>query len=391
MKTISDFNFKNKKVLLRVDLNSDVISLINKGKNKVVESKRIKSSSETIKELKKQKAKIIILAHQGRPGKKDFVSLKQHARFLNKYVKVKFISDILGKNAVNEIKKLKSGEVILLENIRFIEDEFKPDKKNNKIIKILIPLVDFYINDAFSVCHRNQTSIIKIPKYLPHCAGRLLEKEVKSLKKIKNKSSLFILGGAKPEDNLRLINSLKKKKIKILTGGLFGQLCLISQGFNFGAQNEYLKDKIDIINKSKKIIKYFLNSKKIMTPIDFAVKIKKSRKEISINDFPSNYEIYDIGEKTIKSYINEIKKSKSIFMKGPVGECVDNNFCKGTFEILNAISKNKGFSLIGGGHLNDAVKKSRISLKKFSHISLSGGALARYIAGEKLPGIEVLN
>ncbi|MDP2950928.1 MAG: phosphoglycerate kinase [bacterium] len=374
MKTLSSFNFKGKIVLLRADLNSDVKN------GKVLMSERIKESAVTINELKAKKAKVIVVAHQSQPGKSDFISLKQHAKLLNKYTKIKFVDDILGKKAVKEIKNLKSGEALLLENIRFEEDEFKPEKdKQNKLYN-LVKLCEVYVNDAFSVCHRKQASIVLFPKYLPSCAGRLLEKEVNALKKIKLKSCLYILGGAKPEDNIKLL-----KENKVLACGLFGQVCLINKGTNLGQQNKYLK-------KQKAFIKIPKNKlKNIETPVDFAVKIKNKRKELELDKFPSKYEIFDIGKLTMKKYAGEIKKAKAIYMKGPAGYCADKKFSKGTLAILKAIAGNKKcFSLIGGGHLSDAIELSKIPKSKFSHISLSGGALLNYVAGEKLPGLEVL-
>lgn len=381
MKTISDLNFRNKTVLLRTDINSDIVN------GRVLMSERIRKSAETIKELKKKKAKVVILAHQGRPGENDFIGLKEHARLLNRLTKIEFVPDIIGERALNKIRSLKPGKALLLENIRFLKDEFEPDKRPNKIIENLVPLSDIYVNDAFSVCHRNHTSITEFPNYLQSCAGRILEKEVNALKKIKikNKSTLFILGGAKPEDNIRLLKVLKESRM--LTCGLFGQLCLIAKGKNLGAQNKYLKDKLHLIDELKKAVK---NSEKVSTPVDFGVKVNGKRKELALDGFPSRYEIYDIGRKTIDRYLKEIEKSKTIFMKGPAGDCGINGFCVGTAAILRGIARNKGFSLIGGGHLNDAIKKSGINRKKFGYISLSGGALVRYIAGEKLPGLEAL-
>lgn len=379
MKTLSSFNFKNKTVLLRADLNSDV------HKGKVIESERIKQSSITIKELKKKKAKIIVIAHQGRPGKSDFTNLKQHTNFINKYTKVKFISDIIGKKAEKAIKNLKPGQVILLDNVRKIKDEFHPEKRKKNKLYLLVEKADIYVNDAFSVCHRTHSSIVLFPKYLPSCAGRLLEKEINTLKKIKLKNCLYILGGAKPEENIKLLG-----KNKTLTCGLFGQLCLIAKGHNLGAQNKYLKKTIKNYPKIIKQLKTKLNNK-ILTPIDFAVDVNGKRKELSLEEFPSKYEIFDIGIKTQEQFEKEIKKAKAIYMKGPAGYCAIKRFCKGTKAILKAVSKNKGFSLIGGGHLNDAIKLSKINPKKFNHISLSGGALLNYVAGKKLPGLEVLN
>jgi len=186
MKTLSGFSFKGKRVLLRADINSDVVN------GRVLVSERIKAASETIKELKRKKAKIVVIAHQGNPGKSDFISLKSHARHLNEYTKVKFVEDIIGKKAINAIEKLRNGEVLLLENIRFEKDEFKPEKgEKNKLVKKLVPLFDIYVNDAFSVCHRKHTSIVGFPKFLKSCSGRLLEKELFALKKIKIKKCLY--------------------------------------------------------------------------------------------------------------------------------------------------------------------------------------------------------
>lgn len=380
MKTLNDINFYDKTTLVRTDINSDIVN------KKVLLSERINQASKTISELKRRGAKVVVIAHQGRPGKSDCTSLKKHSKYLNKHVKIKFINDLLGKKAKSEIKNLKKGDAILLENLRFEKHEFKPEKgKNNKLIKNLAPLFDIYINDAFSVSHRKHTSIISFPKYLKHCAGRLLEKEIKALKKLKKinkENTLFILGGAKPEDNIKLI-----KGQKILSCGLFGQTCLSSKKFKLGTQDKYLKKEIKNFNKIKNNLK---KKKNIQTPLDFAVKIKNKRKELSLEEFPSKYEIFDIGSKTIKKYTQEIKKAKVIFMKGPAGFCGDKKFCKGTNTLLKAIAKNKGFTVLGGGHLSDALKKAKINHKKFSHVSLSGGALLRYLAGEKLPGLKVL-
>lgn len=378
MKTLDDLNFYDKTVLLRADLNSEV------DKGKVIFSERIRESIESIFELKRRGAKVVIIAHQGRPGSDDFTSLKSHAKFIHYYTKIKFIEDIVGEKAVSAIKKLRIGEAILLENLRFEKDEFKPEKKNNILIKTLVPLAEVYVNDAFSVCHRNHTSIVRFPKLLSSCAGRLLEKELKAIEKIDVKNSLFILGGAKPEDNVRLL----KRKNKILSCGYFCHLALIAKGVNLGEQENFLKKEIKDFDKIIRIIKRKI--KQIETPVDFAIEEEGKRKEISIEELPVDKKLLDIGEKTIEKYLTEIKKSKSIFVKGPSGFYSNKKFRKGTYEILNAISKSKAFSLIGGGHSNEAIKKCRIRKKRFGYVSLSGGALISYLAGEKLPGIEAL-
>ena len=282
MKTLKDFNFKGKTVLLRADLNSDVKN------GKVLMSERIKESSKTINFLKIKRAKIVVLAHQGRLGKTDFLSLKQHAALLNKFTKIRFVNDILGKKAEKEIRNLKSGEALLLENIRFEKDEFNPGKKDNKLLK-LAKKADIYVNDSFSVCHRNEASIVLFPKHMKSCAGLLLEKEINALRKIKIKKALFILGGAKPEDNIKLL-----KRNKVLACGLFGQVCLINKGKKLGEQENYLKKQKALIKISKDKLR------NVETPVDFAVNRNNKRKEILLEDFPSRYEIFDIGSRTIK-------------------------------------------------------------------------------------------
>jgi len=380
MKTLKDFNFKGKVVLLRSDLNSDVVN------GKVISGERIKESAQTIKFLKQKGAKVVILAHQGNVGKDDFIPLSQHAKFLSRYTKVKFVDGIIGKEAILAITQMKNGDAVLLDNVRFVDDEFHPDKEGNKLVKALSNVCDIYVNDAFSVCHRNQTSITSFPRVMPSCAGLLLEREVKALKRISMKNTLFILGGAKPESNIKLLRGNK-----VLACGLFGQTCLRADGIDLGYQNDFLKEKTLVKGKYSDFLddlrKKLAN---VVMPIDFAVNVGGKRKEYLLGDFPINHQIDDIGEETIKRFEKEIKKAKAIYMKGPAGFASDKNFAKGTNRILKAIANSNAFSLIGGGHLSDAIARSRIPRNKFGHISLSGGALLNYIAGEKLVGLKVL-
>lgn len=374
LKTISDIDVKNKTILLRSDLNSEIKN------GKPVDSERISESTKTIQELRKNKAKIVILAHQGRPGDADFTSLKLHAKLLNKYVKVTFVPDILGEKAIKAIKNLKAGEAILLENIRNIPEELKPADPN-PLIKALAPLADLYINDAFSVSHRDQTSITGFPKVLPSAVGRLMQKELESIEKLKIKNALFILGGDK-EENIKIMQNCQGK---FLTCGVFGQLCSIAKGTDFGAQNKFLKNKIDsLVPKLKPLIH------KYTTPIDFAVNAKEKRQEIFVQDFPSKYEIFDIGKNTIAFYTDQIRQAKVILMKGTAGYCEDNKFTVGTKALYEAMIKSKAFKVLAGGHTTTALKQFKISKDKFDYISLSGGAFVSYLSGEKLPGLEAL-
>ncbi len=372
--TLENFNFNGKRVLLRIDINSEISN------RKVILGERIPEHAKTIRELQKKGAKITILAHQSSPGKSDFTSLKQHAKLLNKFTKVKFVDDILGKKAVSEIIFLKKGEALLLENVRSLEEEFSPSTKND-LVKILAPLHDIYINDAFSVSHRAQTSVVSFPHVLKSGIGRTMEKEISALEKINEmKNCLYILGGAKADVNLYLL----KKSKNVLVGGIFGHLCLIASGKNLGAQNRVVKDQFKYL---KEIKKYLRNC---TLPLDLAVKQNGKRKTLNIEEFPSQNEVFDIGEKTTSLFVKKIKSANCILMKGTVGFCEEKQFSKGTFSLLKAISNSKAFSVIGGGHLTTALKKSKISKNKFSYVSLSGGAMEEFLAGNSLPGLEAL-
>lgn len=368
-KTLDDFNFKGKTVLIRSDLNSDIKN------GKVILSDRIRQSAKTISELKRKKAKIIILAHQGRPNKKDFTSLKQHSRLLSKFSKVKFVKDITGKKASIEISKLNPGEALLLENIRYLKEEF--ESKKNKLTSFFLDKVDIYINDSFSVSHRNQNSITIFPRHISKKGvGRVMEKEIASLKKITFKKCLYILGGAKTEDNLKLL------KNDVIATGLFDHLCLIAKGYDLGKQKDFIREELRFLPKIKRRVA------KIKTSSDFITKQKG--KIINLQDLPINQRLYDIGPKTIQEIREEIRKNKFIFMKGPAGLAQKKEFSKGTVGILRSLAKHKGKVFLGGGHLNTTIEQYKINKKSFEHISLAGGALISYLSGEKLPGLQAL-
>ena len=367
--------FAGKRVLLRSDLNSEVDN------GKVIEGERIKESAKTIKELRDKKAKVVVMAHQGRKGDKDFTDLKQHARLLNKYVKIKYVPDVIGDLALEAIGKLKYGEALLLENIRGLDEEMKPSD-DNVIVARLKGMFDIYINDAFSVSHRAQTSIVSFPKFLDSGVGRVMQRELESLEKIKINDCLFLLGGNKVEDEMKIL----RKRDNILTAGVLAHVCLWAKGYKAGKENGAFEDILKYLPEVTELSK----RKKIYLPLDLALRVNGKRKEVSVENFPSGEKSYDIGKRTVAYYAEKIKKAKAIFIKGTVGVCEEKEFCYGTRELLNAVVKSDAFSVVGGGHITTAMKKLKVDKKKFDYISLSGGALIAYICGEKLPGLEAL-
>ena len=381
MKTIKDFKLKGKYVLLRSDLNSDARD------GRFVVSERIKEAAGTIKLLQGKGAKVVVLAHQGTPGKSDFISLKKHSLELNKYCKIRFVDDLFGKKASVLIDRMDAGEGILLENVRFERDEFYPKKRFNRFYrKDFLEKFELYVNDSFSVCHRDHTSISGIAKKIESCAGPLIEKELKALERVHMKECLYILGGAKPSTNVKLLG-----KGKILAGGFFANMAVISRGTKLGKLNEYNKDRgMKRLEYNKVLSKIRRRGKEVVAPVDLAVDFNGKRREFVIEEFPMGYQVKDIGSRSIKNYVSLIKKAKTIYMKGPIGFSTEKGFDKGTVEVLRAVAESKAFSIVGGGHLSDAIKRSGISKKRFGHVSLSGGALLNYIAGERLVGLEVL-
>lgn len=373
-KTIDDLDVRGKKILLWADLNSEIIN------KKPVISSRIMEHAKTILELKRKKAKIIIISHQSRPGKSDFTSLREHSKLLNKFVKVEFVSDTIGKKAELAIDNLKDGQAILLENIRFLKEEYKLSKKN-KILIFFKEKIEIYINDAFSMCHRKETSVVLLPKLFDRAIGRVFEKELKNIEKVKvSKNTLFILGGNKVEDIMLLINQKR-----ILPTGVLALLVVKANGYNIGSKENKILEK-----ESKFVPGIKRNLKNIKMPVDLAFSINGKRKDVSVSKFPVNHKILDIGRQTIEIYEKEIARARRIFWKGTAGDCSYKDFCLGTKRLLKAMEKSKAHCVIAGGHSITAIERYKINKKKLGYVSLSGGALVHYIAGKKLPGLEVL-
>ncbi len=390
---IDSIKLKGKLVLLRIDINSPVVE------GKVVDNARFDEAAESIKYLLNKKAKLAILAHQGRKGDRDFTELEQHAKILSRHLmkKIKYVPDLFGHKAASSIEALKEGEAILLENVREYKDEF--DSSGGRFNQ-LSKKFDIYVNDAFSVSHREQASIMIPPKIIPGYMGINLSKEIDALRKfkIKNGRSVFLIGGAKVKDYIPLFDNLKNKDASVLASGILANILLVSKGENLGYENIWLNKNrfYELIPELKKIVEKYTSQ--IILPIDFALGKKdvektKNRTEKSILSAPFKEKIWDLGEESILEFKSKIKKADFIFMKGPLGYSENKLFSKATVEILKTVSlraNNRNVtSILGGGHLTTTMQKYRIK-NNFSHISTSGGALIAYLSGKKLPGIEAL-
>ncbi len=393
--TLKDFDITGRKIFLRIDINVP----IDPDTGKILDDRRIRVHAETIRMLvEKYNAAVVAASHQGRPGEQDFVTLEKHVELLSEYtgLDIKFVPDVIGPTAREEIKKLKQGEVLLLDNLRLVSEEIleaTPEKQSMTImVKRLAPLFEAYVNDAFATAHRSQPSIVGLPLVLPSVAGPVFEKEVKALKRVfetMESPRIFVLGGTKVRDLLRVIENLviNKAADRILTTGLVAQLFLVAKGVNIGKENmRFLEEKgiLSLIPRARHIL---LMGAPIETPIDFKI-IKEDGTIENASVAGIKGKIKDIGEATINMYKGFIKEAKVIVMRGPAGVIEDEKFRKGTKELLDAAVKSNAFVLIGGGHLASMVDPKQVN--DHVHVSTGGNALLLFLSGETLPALKAL-
>ena len=393
MNKISDHNLKlkDKKVLLRVDLNVPIKD------GTITETSRIEKIIPTIKLLIKKEAKIIILSHIGRPKGKVIREMslepisKKLASLLNK--EILFNNKLINENTISEVNKITNGSIMMLENIRFNEGEELNDKEFAKKIS---NLGDLYVNDAFSVSHRSHASVESITKYIPSYYGLQITEEINALKKITSeikKPVTLIIGGSKISTKIKIINNLIKKFNNIIIVG--------------GMANTMLKHTGSIIGKSicendcESLIKEILENSnkyncKITCPLDVVVSknLEGSGKNKDIKEINKDDIILDIGPKTIASIKKIINDTNTVLWNGPAGYFENSNFQNGTKQILEIIeqkTKNDNiFSVAGGGETVAAINKFN-KLNSFTFVSTAGGAFLEYLEGKDLPGIRALN
>jgi len=287
--------------------------------------------------------------------------MKKHAKALQKLLgkEVKFVDDIYGEKATNAIKNLKNKEILFLDNVRkFLEETGKKsaeEHSQSELVQSLYPLVDFFVNDAFAAAHRAQCSLIGFTNILPSCAGRLMEKELATLEKVvKNpkKPCIFLFGGAKFSDVIVTIERVLANKTadKVLLTGLPANAFLKAEGYSLGEKNESAlleEGKTEHFEEIKKVLATF--SDDIYLPVDFAVSKNETRKEINLNDLPSDYNLFDIGEKTIEKFKEILTTAKTVFLSGPCGVFENPLFKKGTEKIFKFVADSEAFSIVGGG------------------------------------------
>ena len=393
-KVITDLEVRSKRVIVRVDFN---VPMSKTEEGKITDNARIVAALPTIKYLIENNARIILLSHLGRPkgeAKKEFSLApvaKELSKLLNKDVKFLQSNLVVDDNVKDEVLKLKDGEVALLENTRFRNEE---TKNIDDFSKELAELGELYINDAFGTSHRAHCSNVGLCKFLPSAVGFLVEKEISIMgKALSNPERPFvaILGGAKVSDKITVIENLIEKVDSIIIGGGMAFTFLKSLGYSVG-KSLLEDDKVDfakeLIEKAKS------KNVKILLPIDVVVSKEFSNdsefKTVSMDSIGDDYMGLDIGEKTVKLFSDEINNAKTVVWNGPMGVFEMSNFAKGTFEIAKAIAETDAISIIGGGDSASAAEKSGYK-DKITHISTGGGASLEFLEGKILPGIDSID
>lgn len=396
--TLDDFKVKDKVVLVRVDFNSE----IDPATKKVNSDVRIKAHGEaTIKELAEKGAKTVILAHQGRKGDADYTPLKEHAAILGKILKcpVQYVDDVYGDKAKAAIKKLKGGEILVLENVRSFDGETKngtPEQHaKTDLVQNLAPLADLFVNDAFAAAHRGHVSMVGFTAMLPSAAGRIMERELKSLSRALEKPEkpcVYVMGGAKADDSLEISKYVLSNGIAdyVVVGGVTSQLFLAAKGVDLGKKTmDFLakKELTQFMPGIKELLAKY--PKAVVLPVDVALDVDGKRNEIPVSKLPTEYSIFDIGTKTVETFAKLISEAKSIVVSGPMGVYENKEFNYGTKKVMEAIATSKAFSLAGGGNTIASIEEYGLS-KKIGYISTAGGALIEFLMGKKLPGVVAL-
>lgn len=381
MKTLKDFEFKGKKVILRSDFNVSI------KEGKIISNERITAELPTINYLIERGAKVIIMSHLGKiKGEEDkkkntlYIVYEELLKLIN--TKIIFSPATQGKILEEKISFLQNGEVLLMENTRYEDLENKKESNcDEELSRYWASLGDIFINDAFGMTHRKHASNYGISKFLPTGIGFLIESEIKGLAPILEPEKPFtiIMGGAKLEDKLSLIKSLVPKCDKLLLGG--------------GIANTFLAVSVsigkslvspDLIEEARNLLSIY--KERIIMPVDVKVLAKNGIEVKDISNIASDDIIFDIGPKTIELYKKHIENSETIFLNGTVGKYEEEGFEDGTKEILDAVSKTEAYSVIGGG---DALSSAEyFKINDFSFISTGGGATLNYIATEKLACFE---
>ncbi|MER5644242.1 phosphoglycerate kinase [Streptosporangium sp. NPDC002524] len=393
MKDISEFDVEGRRVLVRADLNVPLEG------DAITDDGRIRASVPTIKELAGRGARVVVVAHLGRPKGKpnpEF-SLAPVAERLGELLgaDVAFATDVVGTSAQEVVEALQDGQVALLENLRFEPgEESKDDAERAEFAAKLAAFADVYVGDGFGAVHRKHASVYDVPGLLPHAAGRLVLAEVEVLRKLTDETErpyVVVLGGAKVSDKLGVIGNLLTKVDRLLIGGGMAYTFLAAQGYEVG-RSLLQKDQLDKVRG-------FLDEAarrdvEIVLPVDVLAAVEFAEdaeyEVVDATAIPADREGLDIGPRTRELFAGKLADARTVFWNGPMGVFEFEAFSGGTRAVAEALIASKAFTVVGGGDSAAAVRGLGLAEDGFSHISTGGGASLEYLEGKTLPGLVAL-
>ena len=392
IKTLSDLTLQNKRVLLRCDLNVPIKDGV------ITDDGRIVASLGTIRKLLDAKCSIIVVAHLGRPKGEPSIDLslapiaERLGELLN--TEVEFSGEITGQ--INRAHSLKAGQILMLENIRFISAETsKDEQERNLLAKELSTYADVYVGDGFGAVHRKHASVYELAKLMPHAAGDLISSEVAVLEKLTvnpERPYGVVLGGAKVSDKIGVISNLLNKVNVIAIGGGMVFTFLAAQNKQIGkslVEINLIQTVKELINRAEQL------GVKLILPTDIVVAKEFSESSqptiVSVDEIPDDQMGLDIGPESAKQFAQEIVKCKTVFWNGPMGVFEFPNFAHGTKIVAQSLTQVQGISVVGGGDSAAAVRKLGFDDSKFGYISTGGGASLEYLEGKELPGLVALS
>ncbi|WP_435332640.1 phosphoglycerate kinase [Haloarchaeobius sp. TZWWS8] len=393
--TLDDLAVDGRRVGVRVDINSPLSD------DGLADDARLRAHEETLSELLERGGRVVILAHQGRPGGDDFETLEAHAERLDELLDnpVSYVDATFTTAARNAVESLDDGEAVVLENTRFYSEEYMTwdpvEAGETHLVTGLLPVLDAYVNDAFAAAHRSQPSLVGFPQHLPSYAGRVMEREIDVLGDIESTAGprVYCLGGAKVPDSIDVAWSVLESGLadQILTGGVVGNVFLVADGVDIGdASTEFIMDQgyWDEIDRARDLLD--AHGDRIRFPQDVAVERDGERREIGLNALPGREDeaAMDIGDETLRIYRSVLENAKTVILNGPAGVFEDPAFEKGTRELYAAAGE-VDYSIVGGGDTAAAVRKFGLE-DRFDHFSTGGGACLQMLTGGDLPAVEAL-
>ena len=402
--TLDEFDLRGKTVLCRVDMNQPV----DRQSGTLKSTARIEACVPTIRELSDKGAKVVLLAHQGSDIEyKNFYCTRPHAAVLGQLLgrPVRWIDDVCGPAARQMIRELKDGEILLLDNVRYVSEEqtlfemklqlTHEQQAKTLLVEKLAPLADLYVCDAFAAAHRDQPSLCGFEQVLPSAMGRLFEKEycvISELMASPAKPCIFVLGGSKISDAFLMMETVLGSGVAdaVLTGGLVGNILLAAKGEAIGQGSLdfiYRSNYGEYIEKAKGI--YAKYADRIVLPADLAYVQDGLRRECAVGSVPEDICAVDIGSRTAKQYETVILQARTVFVNGPMGIFEKPETELGTRTVFEALGEAPGYTVVGGGDSVTAAAKYQVR-DKLGYVCTGGGALIRFLTGEELPVVRAL-